>query len=492
MSASVSETARAGRYARTLGAVRGLSLTWTIVVGGAVAAGIALRVWILAGPLGMAESDEAIVGLMAQDTLDGEFHVFFWLQYYAGTQEVLLTAVLFALLGPSVVAMKVVPAALIGLACLVTWRIGRLTVGEPAARIGAALMWVWPPFLVYESTKARPAYAMGLLCAVVVLWMVLRLRQTSAWPDAGVLGVAAGCGIWATSQSLLITLPAVAWLLWRSPGVWRLWHYAVAGGLAGGAPWIAWNLTHGLKGVLPVTSVAGEESTYLSRFGDLFAIVLPEWLGVRLPYSKDWLVWSPLGVALTAAAVSLLLVALVRRPRGAEPLLVIAAVYPFVYAASSFTFFTDEPRYLTFIAPAPALLLATLLRRPRVAVGALAVAVAWTAFYLVRLEEQGRFRYLGQPADMGPLIALLEREGEDRVFADYWIAYRLDFESGERIIATSTGFVRNQEYDDLVKADPSPAYVYVENSRQDDAARRRLARSYRRVTSGGWTAYVRR
>jgi hypothetical protein len=138
-------------------------------------------------------------------------------------------------------------------------------------------------------------------------------------------------------------------------------------------------------------------------------------------------------------------------------------------------------------------LLATLFRRPRVAATALAVAVAWTAFYLVRLEDQGRFRYLGQPADIGPLITLLEREGQDRAFADYWIAYRVDFESGERIIATSTGFVRNQEYDELVKADPSPAYVYVEGSPQDDLARRRLEpRGYRRLTSGGWTAYVRR
>ena len=148
-----------------------------------------------------------------------------------------------------------------------------------------------------------------------------------------------------------MALPAVAWLVWRSPGVLRLSHYAIAGGVVGGSPWIVWNLTHGLKGVLPVTSVAGEESTYFSRFGDLFTIVLPEWLGVRLPYSKDWLVWAPLGVVLTAAAVTLLLVAFARRPRGAEPLLVIAAVYPFLYAATSFTFFTDEPRYLTFIAP---------------------------------------------------------------------------------------------------------------------------------------------
>lgn len=492
MAASVSETTRAGLLARTLGAVRGRSLTWTILVGGAVVAGLALRTWILAGPLGMAESDEAIVGLMARDVLDGEFHAFFWLQYYAGTQEVLLTAALFALVGSSVAALKVIPALLIGLTCLVTWRVGRLTVGEPAARIGAALMWVWPPFLVYESTKARPSYAMGLLCAVVALWMAVRLRVRSRRLDAFVLGFAVGCGIWATPQSVLITLPAVAWLVARNPSVARLAHYAFAGGVLGGAPWIVWNATHGLKGVIPAGSVADGESTYLERFLDLFAVVLPEWLGVRLPYSKDWLITPALGVAVSCAAIALLLLAF-RRFRKLEVLLLISTAYPFLYAATAFTFFTDEPRYLIFIAPIASLLIAMMLRRPAVAGAALAVAVAWTAFYLVRLEDQGRFRYLGQPANIGPLIALLEREGQDRVFADYWIAYRLDFESGERIIATSTGFVRNQEYDELVKAAPSPAYVYVEGSPQDDAARARLEpRGYRRLTSAGWTAYVRR
>ena len=182
----------------------------------------------------MAESDEAIVGLMSEDVLDGTFHVFYWVNYYSGTQEVLLTAALFALVGSSVVAMKVVPAVLIGLACLVTWRIGRLTVGEPAARIGAALMWVWPPLLVFWSTKARSAYGIGLLCAAVVLWMALRLRERNSRLDAAVLGFALGCGVWSTQQSLLMALPAVAWLVWRRPGVLRLSHYAIAGGVVGG------------------------------------------------------------------------------------------------------------------------------------------------------------------------------------------------------------------------------------------------------------------
>ena len=493
MAAPVSETARLGPLVRAREAIRDRKLAWPLLIGGAVVAGAALRLWILTGPLGMAESDEAIVGLMARHALEGELKVFYWVNYYSGTQEVLLTAGLFALVGPSVAALKLVPVALLGALALVTWRIGRLTVGEPAARLGAALLWVWPPFLVFWSTKARSAYGVGPLCGAVVLWMAIRLRDRPRRLDAAILGFALGCGIWSTQQSLLLGLPALAWLLARRPGVLRLTHYAVAGAAVGAAPWLAWNATHGLKGVLPVTSVEGQHTTYLGRLGDLFTVVLPEWLGLRLPYSRDWLVWRPLGVALTAAALALLLFAITRRTRRTEPLVVAVVLYPFIYAATSFTFFTDEPRYLIFIAPVLTLLLASALARPAVAATALALGVAWTAFYLVRLEDQGRFRYVGQPTNMAPLISLLDRERQDRVFADYWIAYRLDFESGERIIATSTGFVRNQEYDELVKTAKDPAYVYVEGSAQDAAARRRLEpRGYRRLTSGGWTAYVRR
>ena len=85
--------------------------------------------------------------------------------------------------------------------------------------------------------------------------------------------------------------------------------------------------------------------------------------------------------------------------------------------------------------------------RRRVADGASRSPVRGT-----RLEDQGRFRYLGQPADVGPLIALLEREGQDRVFADYWIAYRLTFLSNERIILAATGVSRIYDYNRVVAA----------------------------------------
>ena len=301
---------------------------------------------------------------------------------------------------------------LIGLACLVTWRIGRLTVGEPAARIGAALMWVWPPFLVFWSTKARPAYgdrppvspqscsgwrsrlrerdeparrsgprlrARLRRLGDAAVPADARCRPSRGWSGGGPVS----CGS-RTTRSQACVVGGVA--------VDRLEPDARAEGRPAGdvgrgrrSRRTSRASATSSRSSCPSGSACGSRTRRTGSSGRRSASRSP-----RRPSRSS-------------------LVALVRRPRGAEPLLVIAAVYPFLYAATSFTFFTDEPRYLTFIAPVPALLLATLLRRPRVAVGALAVAVAWTAFYLVRLEDQGRFRYLGQPANMRPLITLLER-----------------------------------------------------------------------------------
>jgi len=44
------------------------------------------------------------------------------------------------------------------------------------------------------------------------------------------------------------------------------------------------------------------------------------------------------------------------------------------------------------------------------------------------------------PRDLRPLISTLEMLGLDHVYADYWLAYRLDFDSRERIVAVENGF----------------------------------------------------
>ena len=178
-------------------------------------------------------------------------------------------------------------------------------------------MWVWPPFLVFWSTKARSAYGIGP--------SVRRRRAVDGAAPARPPSAArrGGARLRARLRHLVDAavpadrFPALVWLVWRRPGVLRLSHYAVAGGVVGAAPWIAWNLTHGLKGVLPVTSVAGEESTYFSplrrSLHDRPARVARR---CGSPTRRTGSSGRRSASSLTAPAVAFLLVAFARRPPG--------------------------------------------------------------------------------------------------------------------------------------------------------------------------------
>ena len=100
----------------------------------------------------------------------------------------------------------------------------------------------------------------------------------------------------------------------------------------------------------------------------------------------------------------------------------------------------------------------------------------------------------GRPSgSLAPVIRLLEREGEQYVLANYWIAYRLSFESAERIVATSTGFVRYQPHDRIVRESGHPARVFGAASTVEPRQRARLvADGYRRYRAGDRIVYIHR
>jgi hypothetical protein len=468
----------------------------SIVAAGAVAAGIGLRVWVFTSPLSSLESDEAVVGLMAMRALDGDVPVFYWGGLYGGSQEALVTAAAFAVTGPETLVLKLVSVAMFALAAVLVWRVGRRTVGEPAARIGAGLFCIWPPFLAWWSTKARAFYGSGLAIGLAALLLVLRLRERDSKGDAALLGLVLGLGLWATLQSYLLAAPALAWLAWRRPAAYRLAPFALPGLVVGALPWLAWNVTHGWNAVIP-RSVAGQQTTYLERLWDFFSIVLPSWLGLRVPYSLDWVPGRLLGALLLVLALAAFVVLLVRWPPGLEPLLVVGVVFPFLSAASSFTYWVGEPRYVVFLAPVPALLLAWALVRAGPAAATIGLTLAFVASLtgLIQLERQGDF-LPGRPdqhgpPDIGPVVETLERNGVDRVRANYWIAYRITFESEERVIA-SPGFWRYKPYRDLVAADPRPGRVFVAGSPEEWDERQDLLRSgyVRRVVGEGFAVYI--
>ncbi|MEO7442820.1 MAG: hypothetical protein ABIW46_04730, partial [Acidimicrobiales bacterium] len=100
---------------------------------------------------GALDSDGAIVGLIALRFNAGEFPAFYWAQAYGGNLEPAVDALVFRLVGPSSVTLRLVPLVLSLGVVLLTFRIGAATVGRRAALVGAALFALGPAAFLWWS-----------------------------------------------------------------------------------------------------------------------------------------------------------------------------------------------------------------------------------------------------------------------------------------------------------------------------------------------------
>jgi 4-amino-4-deoxy-L-arabinose transferase-like glycosyltransferase len=454
--------------------------------GAALAA--ALRVWTLASPIGGLDADEAVWGLMTRHALEGELAVFFWGQAYGGTHEVLLSIPVFALAGSSAAAVRVVPLALFAVASLLVWRVGRRTIGEPAATAAAVFFAIWPPYLVWKSTRAHGFYGSMLVLSLLVLLFTLRLGERPSRRDAAALGVCLGLGWWAGPATAVIALPAVLWLAVRlRADALRIWP-ALPAAVVGALPWLIWNLSHDFASLDASFESGG---TYTDHVRTFFWATFPTMLSLRTPFTLEWITVEALTRAVTVAAF-LLLVSMLLRDPPRRLLGAVALTYPVLQSLSPFATLNEEPRYLVLLAPVLALGIADVAARTlsRATLAAILLA-GLSVFGIHELNRQeppvppvGGVRV---PADVGPALQTLERLGERRVRAHYAIAYRITFESRERIVAASTGQSRRPAYELLVSREERPAFVFV----RDSAEERRFRRAgYYRVVAGDWAVYV--
>ena len=467
------------------------------VVTALVLVGIGLRVWVLTSPLGTLDADEAVSGLMARHVLDGELDRFFWGQVYGGTLEQLLTAGVFAAAGgSSVLALKLVPVALCAACAVVVWRIGLRVLDPRAARLAGALLWTWPAAYVWWSTKSRGFFWLGLLLGLLVLLLALRLaEEPDRRRDWALLGLAAGLGCWETAQVAFLAGPALLWLLAMVPRATARHLPLLAGGAVLGAlPWLEYNLAHPLDSLRLLPPAPGGEGTYVERLTVFFTDALPMALGLKVPYTDVWSIAEPLAVVALLAAGAYAAWLLCRPDPRLAPVLLALLALPFLYAAGPGARDIREGRYLLPLLPIACLLLARWVRRwwHEAALATALVGCTAVTLAVMELPVQPRESSRRLPVSMDPLVAATDRLGVRHVFADYWIAYRLAFESQERVVATPFFVDRHPAFTTRVRADPAAAYVYVAGSNgartfelQAEAAGVALT-----VTrAGGWVLY---
>jgi hypothetical protein len=373
-----------------------------LVLGTAIVAGVALRAWLLSNSLGTLDADEAVWGLMARHVLDGELTTFYWGQPYGGTLEVFLTAPVFAVLGSSTLALKLVDGARVRS----RFRLASAAAPSASRPRRRGIFWIWPPYMV----KSMRAHGYGSALVLSPLSSRVRLRDqpragtlrrlARAWPRL-VADAAVRARCRASAVARRRATPLARALLASAPGRAR------RAPVARREPRHDW---------YPFDYAPGGGRTPPLRFHSDAAMALD----LRV-VRAHW----PSGRSSEARAAA--------APAGSFP-------HPrrdrpgprspsrrssrgvLVHIGS------PRPRYLVVLAPVLALLIAEALRRSPAAAVALAAAFALTTG-LVRMEDSFRYQ-THRPRRCRTTSAAARRADARRtpVRADYWVAERITFE----------------------------------------------------------------
>jgi hypothetical protein len=417
----------------------------------AILLGLVVRVpfWIeaLRTPV---DGDTAIVGLMARHLGQGTT---LWGQPYGSPLESWLAAPFVAALGPTTEALRLFYFLLgLGLIPAAYVLAGRLD--ARAALPAAVVVACPPPYFLLLSALPPPLYPSVLVLLGCVLALTLHIGHRLDGPEPvrrgllALLGGLAGLALWTHLMSLGVIAACAVFLLARAP---RRRVLVVAGIalLACSAPW--WVRALGDPSATRIVSVSDRRQTTLSHLREVLPHLhepLGGLLGSHVPMVADdpeFIVWSPRLVAACAIFIygaGLVFAARsVHDPRvallfGAAGLTLLAFPFPLRSGPASLRFLT--PLYLPVVA-----LIAWVAFTRAPARRAWLVVLALCGLHLAgRTRLLAAWRSADRRAapfllpDLGPVREALERNGIRRAYASYGPAYRLTYESGERIVAS--------------------------------------------------------
>jgi hypothetical protein len=429
-----------------------------------------------------ASSDQAIVGLMAKHILErGEHPVFYYGSAYAGSLEPHYVAGVFALLGPTPTAYRIAMGGLVLLMMLGTWAVTRRAFGPLPAILALAYLAVPPFFFLYKGLTSDGHYDAFNLFTLGVLSLCLRIdNRLGAGGDPGalsflLLGVLFGVGWWINPITPAISAAALFWLFLRRRDRPSIRHTPVvaAGFLLGSLPWTWWNLRHEWASLaspeLGSVGIAGA----LHNLGEIVLHSLPLLAGgTRFRIAAGWETFPFSTILVMLVFVVLLVPGVLRMLRGDRVvrLFFLCFVVLVVTVIWSRRYVPSEPRvlfpYYVLIPPVLAAGMSWIATRGS---GGrwLAVVLGGSLLFAHASGIAVEYRHVQNTdteatAGLEDLQKVLTREGVRHVYTDYWTAYRLSFESNEKIVAApipGDEAVRYGPYQDEVAGDPSAAIV---------------------------------
>lgn len=465
-----------------------LLLCSILVVAAAVQAGASL-----VGPIPWT-SDQAVVAIMAEDILRGVHPAFYYGSAYAGTLEPHWVAAVFSLMGASVGAYRLAIGVLLTAFVWVVYRLARTRFSGRTALLAAAYLALPPWFLLYKGLTSDGHYVTAAILGAGCLCAALRLEDSfragkGTHLRAVALGLVSGAAWWTDPLSSYFFLGIAVWFLVVQPAILSrlsLYPLFLSSFLVGGFPWWISNIRWDWKSLRAPELATADLPQALSQLKTVATLGMPILFGSRpvfyqtATYPGELLVSLALGLVPLGAALvfvwkwrkKLRRGGRLGKPRAARALFLLVLVVLCGVAAVSVSGRSDlvEPRFLFPLYGAFAILFAfsvCRLFRDRLAGRVLAVTLLTLALYtavrgfvVADLHRVSLDRT--NDGSLEDLISELRNRGLRSVYASYWVAYRLAFESNEAIIGTPFGEHRTQRIDRYRRqadADPRPAFV---------------------------------
>jgi len=433
----------------------------------AILLGAALfRAWLIAENAFSFDSDEAVVGLMARHITHGKpVPTFYYGQAYMGSLDAILVAGGFAVLGESVITIRVVQLALYLIGLVTAYGLACTITGSRRVAAVALLLLAFPTALgtLYTGITLGGYNEIIILGNLVLLlsWQIAVQRRDQFWRWA-LLGLAAGVGWWVNGAIVTACLVAGFLFLWTSG--WRRRDgvaLVVLAFLAGSSPWWLYNLRHDWEALRFLTGgfappPGAEPVAPGEALAGLALLGLSALYGLRFPWDAG-LVFSAgavAGVAVYLALASDLVAGWVASLRGRGMarkdtaarrwVWGVFGVFTLVFAFSSFSDATG--RYLMPLWVPAAIGVALGLERLRragwmVQAAALTVLIVAQTGPVIRAARTGTgltpqlVERLRVPAAYDTvLLEFLAGEGITDGYAGYWTSYRLIFRSHEALI----------------------------------------------------------
>jgi hypothetical protein len=329
---------------------------------------------------------------------------------------------------------------------------------HPSAALPAAVLVACPPsYFLLLAALPPPFYATGLLlCGLVLLTAAQagrRLQSDEGPPPRGtlfLLGLFSGLALWTHLMSASVVAAAGVWVFARSRGRRHLLLWALVPLAAASAP--LWSRAIADREATRIVQVESRQQSTLSHLAETLPRLhepLGGVLGTHVPVvadAEDFVLHAPGWAAgLVVFLYGFLLVLAGRAASRLHPsaLCLLAAAltllaFPLPLRAAPHTIRFLTPLYLPLAA------LVTWAAAPRgagrrawvavLALAALHLVLGWQLLDTWRRTDRAEAPFLLE--DLRPVRTLLESSGVRHAYASYGPAFRLTWESGERVVAS--------------------------------------------------------